>query len=100
MNIGQKIREQRQRLKMSLQTLSTLTGISYSYIHKLEMNKVCNPSLNILEKISEQLKVTLDYFINSVDLVDSIDDAFIERYKKQSNRVKWKTRQAFEIIIK
>jgi XRE family transcriptional regulator, master regulator for biofilm formation len=60
---GIRIRELRIKKGLSLNKLSKLTGISKSYLSFLERDIKSNPSLDILMKIAETLKVDIDYLI-------------------------------------
>lgn len=60
---GNRIKQLRIKKGLSINQLSKLTGISKSYISFLERDIKSNPSLEILRKISEVLKVDLEYLV-------------------------------------
>ena len=58
-NIADNIRQIRAKNRISQDEFSELSGISQQYICKIENEKV-NPSIYILYKIANSLKVTLN----------------------------------------
>ena len=64
-SIGERLRRERQRLDLSLADLSNTTGISKTYLLRLETDPQTNPSLEVLRKIAEAFDVTV------ADLVDA-----------------------------
>ena len=58
-NIADNIRQIRAKNRISQDELSELSGISQQYICKIENEKV-NPSIYILYKIANSLKVTIN----------------------------------------
>lgn len=54
---GRKIKEFRQKKKLTLQQLSELSGISVGFLSKIESG-VGNPTANTIQKISYALKIT------------------------------------------
>jgi transcriptional regulator with XRE-family HTH domain len=54
MNLGEKIREKRKRMKMTQKTLSELSGISVTFISDIEKERTF-PSIPTLLKICESL---------------------------------------------
>lgn len=57
--IGKNIYELRRRMGLSLSELSEKAGISKSYLSNIERDVHKNPSIQILEKISDVLNVDL-----------------------------------------
>ncbi|WP_423799534.1 helix-turn-helix domain-containing protein [Neobacillus sp. SAB-20_R2A] len=60
---GNRIRKLRMKKGISLNKLSKETGVSKSYLSFLERDIKSNPSLDILKKIAESLKVDIEYLI-------------------------------------
>ena len=58
MIVFQKIRQTRQSKKLSLENLSTLSGLSPSYLSQVERG-IVNPSLSALNKIAESLEISV-----------------------------------------
>jgi len=69
--IGKKIKQLRQEMKLSLRDLAKSSGTSASTIHKIESNSVV-PSIAVLIKIAQALKKNVGYFIGEEDNGDSI----------------------------
>lgn len=61
--IGQKIKERRQELRLSLRDLGAKTGLSASFISQLE-NDLTEISINSLQKIALALNVPMFTFLN------------------------------------
>lgn len=61
--LGEKIQFLRKRKGLSITRLSTITGVSKSYISYIERNKQKSPSLVILLKLSKALDVELQELV-------------------------------------
>lgn len=69
MNIGETIKDIRKRKGLSQQELATQSGISQTYLSQIEKGDRQSPTIEVLHKISEALKLpypvleflTLDY---------------------------------------
>jgi transcriptional regulator with XRE-family HTH domain len=72
--IGRRLRAERNRLKMSLVRLSDLTGVSKTYLMKLETESDANPSLDVLRRIAEALDLTVADLVGSPPLRGVPDD--------------------------
>jgi transcriptional regulator with XRE-family HTH domain len=64
--IGAKVRELRTERGLSLRTLAARTGFSPSFISQLEVEAV-SPSIASLEKVAQELGVTLGQFFSSIE---------------------------------
>lgn len=62
MTIGDKLKSLREKRKMTRQELADSTGISYSYIAKIENGERTEVSLENIEKLSIALKVDPMFF--------------------------------------
>ena len=60
-SLGSEVRELRKARKLTLQTLSELTGISLSYLSAIERD-AGNPSVDVIRSIAEALAVDVDWF--------------------------------------
>lgn len=65
--IGQRIRQERNKLRLTQEQLAELAGVNESYIGQIE-RAAKNPSLESLIKIAKALGVTIDYFL--MDVID------------------------------
>ena len=61
--LGDKIRAERKRLKLTLDKLAEKTDSSKSYIWELENRPVVRPSAEKISKIAEVLEVTVEYLL-------------------------------------
>lgn len=61
-SLGEKVRAERKRQKISLQVLAEKVGVSASFLSQLENNKN-SPSLTTLKKIADYLDVTVSYLL-------------------------------------
>lgn len=62
--LGEKIRAQRKRLKLTLDQLAEKTGSSKSYIWELENRPVVRPSAEKIAKIAEVFGVTVEFLLD------------------------------------
>jgi XRE family transcriptional regulator, master regulator for biofilm formation len=62
---GKKLQRLRSEKGYSITKLSLLTGISKSYLSLLEREIQTNPSLDVLEKIADALKVDVEYLVKN-----------------------------------
>ncbi|KNF09854.1 putative transcriptional regulator [Gottschalkia purinilytica] len=63
MTIGERIKNIADKQKVSMYKISKDSGVSNSYLSELINNKRQNPSMKIVKKISEALKVPLEKLI-------------------------------------
>jgi len=63
-NFGHVIQMLRSEKKMSIHDLAKQTGISASYIARIESGERKNPSYAILEQLALGLGVTMEKFVN------------------------------------
>lgn len=62
--LGEKIRAQRKRLKLTLDQLAEKTGSSKSYIWELENRPVVRPSAEKIARIAEVFEVTVEFLLD------------------------------------
>lgn len=62
--IGQKLKQRRDELNLSLRALAAQTGLSAAFLSQIECGK-SNPSLNSLQRIAKRLGVPLHFFLTS-----------------------------------
>ncbi|ABB76086.1 transcriptional regulator, XRE family [Nitrosospira multiformis ATCC 25196] len=62
--LGEKIRTERKRLKLTLEELAEKTGSSKSYIWELENRPVVRPSAEKISKISEVFGVPVEFLLD------------------------------------
>jgi transcriptional regulator with XRE-family HTH domain len=59
LRLGERIRAERERSRASLAKLADMTGLSKSYLVRLETDAASNPSLEVLYRIAEALDTTV-----------------------------------------
>lgn len=64
LTVGQKLKNRRFELNLSLRALGAQTNLSAAFLSQIECGK-SNPSLKSLQKIADSLGVTLNYFLGS-----------------------------------
>lgn len=69
--LGVRMRKLRHRLSMTLQQLSTTSGVSVGYLSQVERGNAI-PTLGTLSQIAEALDVDAGYFIHTARAVDSL----------------------------
>ncbi len=82
--IGEKIRAQRKRLKLTLEQLAEMTGSSKSYIWELENRTVVRPSAEKLARIAEVFGVTMEFLLNDEKQEFSSKDADLVFFQRVS----------------
>lgn len=84
-NLGSRIREERQRARLTQEQLAELVGCNESYIGQIERG-VKNPSLEIIVGIANALNVTVDYLLADnvkVDQLNGLMDEIITLIKER-----------------
>lgn len=71
-NLGNRIREERQKTHLTQEKLAEAVGCNESYIGQIERGYK-NPSLEIIVNIANALNVTVDYLLSDTVKVDQID---------------------------
>ncbi|MFO1380083.1 MAG: helix-turn-helix transcriptional regulator [Chitinivorax sp.] len=97
--LGDKIRKQRQDLKMSLDALAAAAEMSKSYLWELENKDGANPTMDKLAKIAAALQVTTEFLLTeSAATPDEavLDEAFFRKYKNMSEPDKKKIRKILD----
>ena len=74
MSLGAKLNELRQKKGESLQQTADAVGVTKTHIWELENGKTANPSAELLRKLAEHFKVTVDYLIDPTREGITMDD--------------------------
>lgn len=74
---GGKIKLKRKSMNLTLNKLSSMIGCSASHLWEIEKNRV-NPSASIINNLSKELHVPVDYLLND-DTDESSQDAVSKR---------------------
>ena len=82
--IGEKIRVQRKRMKLTLDQLAEKTGSSKSYIWELENRPVVRPSAEKITRIAEVFGVTVEFLLNDDKQEFSNTDADLVFFRRVS----------------
>ena len=99
--LGDKIRERRKKLEISLDALATQTGSSKSYMWELENRDSPKPSAEKLNKIASALGVTPEYLWEAHAAIPdaSVEDkAFFRRYQQMSDREKRQVQALLDLM--
>lgn len=99
--LGEKIRAERKRLKLTLEQLAELSQSSKSYIWELENKPVVRPSAEKISTIAEKLGVTAEYLLD--DSKDSPiesdrDQAFFRKFTKLDEGKKAKLEAILKVL--
>lgn len=73
-NFGELVKFSRGKQSMSLKELEEKTGISASFIHRIENGKIDNPSVKVVLTLSVALKLDIDK-INSCFFSDLLKES-------------------------
>ena len=80
MNLGTRIRSRRERLGLTQRELAAMLGVTSQHVSAIEKdNRV--PSLQSLEKIAQELGVTLDFLVSGKDEKESMVTSVIPAIK-------------------
>lgn len=94
-SIGQKIKELRERLKLSQKEFGELIGVSQKRIGELE-NKTKNPSAMLLNRIAKALSAPIAYFLDEERIISDVEeDILIAHYRRLDDKSK---KLAVEIV--
>ena len=98
-SLGEKIRNQRQLKKLSLEQLAVLTDSSKSYIWELENKDDPKPSAEKINKIAAELEVTTEFLLTESSATpdeEVLDEAFFRKFKAMSEPDKKKIRKILD----
>lgn len=79
--IGENIRRYRKQKRMTLSDLASTTGISKSYLSYIERGIKHNPSIDVLEKITEALEINISSIITDSPAPTSNDAVIDEEWQ-------------------
>jgi len=78
MSLGARLNELRLKNGQSLQEVADAVGVSKTHIWALERGDTKNPSVELLKKLSEHFKVTLEYLAGTTN--ESLDDIKAQQF--------------------
>lgn len=81
MSLGAKLNELRMRKGESLQQTADIVGVTKTHIWELEKGKSSNPSADLLRKLADHFKVTVDYLIDPSREGLTVDDEAMVFYR-------------------
>jgi transcriptional regulator with XRE-family HTH domain len=82
-DVRQGLRTQRQRAKLSLAKLADRTGLSKTYLVRLESDPAANPSLDVLGRLAEAFDVTIAELLDQPALQFDLNEAKIPNSLKR-----------------
>lgn len=77
--LGEALKDARKNLGFTLRQVEDSTGISNAYLSQLENNKIKNPSVNILSKLSSLYRISLKSLLSNANMIDEQDE---EKHKE------------------
>lgn len=69
-SLGLTLKNARKNISLTLRQVEDFTGISNAYLSQLENDKIKNPSVNILSKLSSLYKVSLKTLLSDGNFID------------------------------
>lgn len=69
-SLGITLKDARKNVGLTLRQVEDMTEISNAYLSQLENDKIKNPSVNILSKLSSLYKVSLKTLLSNAKLID------------------------------
>lgn len=91
-NFGKNIKKLREAQGLSLQQLADITGISISYLNRLEQGKRKSPPIHLVMKLADILNVTIDSLLfgtdrkNDKELADIMNEIGLSN--KEANNIR------------
>lgn len=100
MSLGARIKELRLKHGQSLQDVADAVGVSKTHIWALERGETSNPSMELLKKLGEHFKVTLEYLAGTTGntLVDVNAQQFFRDFKSLSEAEQAVLMQTLELF--
>lgn len=97
--LGERIRDQRKKAKLTLEQLALASDSAKSYIWELENKNPPRPSADKIAKIARVFNVTTDYLLGSDENIENAEDmAFFRKYSSLSSDVKERIRKMTDIM--
>jgi XRE family transcriptional regulator of biofilm formation len=72
---NRRLREERRNAGLSLARLAEMSGISRTYLLKLEKDEASNPSLEVLRRLADALDITVADLLGTPPMQFELDDA-------------------------
>lgn len=69
-SLGSSLKDARKNVGLTLRQVEEMTDISNAYLSQLENDKIKNPSVNILSKLSSLYKVSLKTLLSNAKMID------------------------------
>lgn len=69
-SLGVTLKDARKNIGLTLMQVESMVGISNAYLSQLENDKIKNPSVNILSKLSSLYKVPLKTLLSNANMID------------------------------
>ncbi|MWB94022.1 helix-turn-helix domain-containing protein [Flavobacterium sp. GA093] len=69
-SLGASLKDARKNVGLTLRQVEEMTDISNAYLSQLENDKIKNPSVNILSKLSSLYKVSLKTLLSNAKMID------------------------------
>jgi transcriptional regulator with XRE-family HTH domain len=100
MALGARLTELRLKQGQSLQQVADAVGVSKTHIWGLERGSTSNPSLDLLKKLAEHFKVSLEYLAGTHEeaLVDAEAQQFFRDFKSLSDQEQALLRHTLEVF--
>jgi len=89
-SIGTTLKEARKNIGLTLRKVEDMSGISNAYLSQLENDKIKNPSVNILSKLSSIYHVPLKQLLIKANVIEREND------KKYTANLNFAQRVAFK----
>ena len=69
-SLGTTLKDARKNIGLTLRQVEDMIGISNAYLSQLENDKIKNPSVNILSKLSSLYKVSLKTILSNANMIN------------------------------
>lgn len=98
MSIGAKLKQRRMKKGWSLQQVADEVGVSKAHVYELELNKVKNPSVEILKKLAALFEMPLSFFLDDDEDIEF--QVMFRDLQKDIADLDTKDREAVELMVK
>lgn len=100
MDFGSRLKELRQKKKLTQEELGKMVGVHYTQIGRYERNK-CNPTSEVLKQLASALTVTYDYLIEGLtkNPGEDINDRYLLQQFREVEAMEEEDRKVVKIFL-
>jgi transcriptional regulator with XRE-family HTH domain len=77
MTIGERLKSQRSRRKLTQQALAREAGVSQGLIARIETGDVKDPAASVVRRLAQALGITVDYLVGMYENIHSDEPSLL-----------------------